>query len=152
MAVEPPSGADFALSGAGFQPPAPIAGAALRTYARVLQPDGVTLVWVEVTTDSNGFNDWVFITALIQEIKLNLGESPFWGNRGIPAFPSVVQQIAPDYYMTLIQQRYAPFFLNLTIARALPNPSDPFDAVERPVPTYQINITTHSGVQRAITV
>jgi hypothetical protein len=152
MAVEPPSGADFVLSGAGFSPPAPIAGAAKRTYARVLQPDGVTLVWVEVTTDANGFNDWVYVTAIIQEIKLNLGESPFWGNRGIPAFPSVVQQIAPDYYMTLIQQRYAPFFLSLTIARVLPDPSDPFDAVERPAPSYQINITTHTGVQRAITV
>jgi hypothetical protein len=147
-----PTAADYALSGAGFSPPAPVPGAALRTYARVLQPDGVTLQWVEVTTDVNGFNDWVYVTAIIQEIKLNLGESPFWGNRGIPAFPSVVQQIAPDYYMTLIQQRYAPFFLNLTIARILPNPNDRLDEVARPAPTYQINITTHSGVQRAITV
>jgi hypothetical protein len=147
-----PSAADYVLAGAGFSPPAPIVGSALRTYARVLQPDGVTLKWIEVTTDTFGFNDWVYVTALIQEIKLNLGESPFWANRGIPAFPSVVQQIAPDYYMTLIQQRYAPFFLNLTIARITPNPNDRLDEVVRPAPTYQINITTHSGVQRAITV
>lgn len=99
--------------------------------------------WVVVETDANGLNDYVYATALIQELKLNLGESPFWGNRGIPAHPSVVQQIAPDYYTMLIQQRYAQFFLNLIITKL----TDAVDNRGRSVPTYRVNITTHQGVQ-----
>ncbi len=113
----------------------------MRIYGRVYNELGVSR-WVEVQTDANGFNDYVYVTALIQELKLNLGESPFWGDRGIPAKPSVVQQVAPDYYTFLMQQRYAPYFLNLIIVK-VPG----LDAKARPTPVYRINITTHQGVQ-----
>lgn len=109
----------------------------MRTWGRV---NGV---WTIIETDKNGFNDYVYATALIQELLLNLGESPFWGNRGIPAHPSVVQQIAPDYYTMLMQQRYAQFFLSLIITK-LPNA---VDSEGRLVPTYRVNITTMTGVQ-----
>jgi hypothetical protein len=33
--------------------------------------------WQEITTDVQGFNDMVMLTALAQCLKLNLGESPF---------------------------------------------------------------------------
>ena len=108
----------------------------MRTFGRTYDEFGKA-TWVEVQTDANGFNDYVYVTALVQELKLNLGESPFWGNRGIPAEPSVVTQIAPDYYTFLMQKRYAPYFMNLLITR-LP---------DYPTPTYQINITTNQGVQ-----
>ena len=114
----------------------------MRTYGRAalnnLYPDQLT--WIEVITDAAGFNDYVYCTALVQELRLNLGESPFWGDRGIPAKPSVVQQVAPDYYTFLMQSRYAPYFLNLVIVR-VPEP------ITSPTPVYRINITTHQGVQ-----
>lgn len=114
----------------------------MRVYGRTTDEMGVKH-WVEVQTDANGLNDYVYVTAMIQEIKLNLGESPFWGNRGIPAHLSVVQQVAPDYYVMLIQQRYAPFFLALSIARV------PDTQVSRGQysPTYRVQATTHYGVQ-----
>ena len=113
----------------------------MRTYGRTTDEYGVK-TWVVVSTDHLGFNDYVYVTALVEELKLNLGESPFWGDRGIPAKPSVVQQVAPDYYTFLMQGRYAPHFLNLLIVR-IPG----LDATNRPTPTYRINITTHQGVQ-----
>ena len=102
----------------------------MRTYGRV----GNT--WEEVTTDSNGFNDQVYITTLIQVLKLNLGESPFYANYGIPARQSVVQQIFPDYYVSYVQQQFSPYFASLTISRVSESP-----------PTYQVNLITHTGVK-----
>ena len=121
----------------------------MRTYGRValnpLYPD--VLTWIEVQTDANGFNDAVYVTAMIQELKLNLGESPFWGNRGIPAVPSVVQQVAPDYYSYLIQQRYAPFFASLVLSRSTVSSGKGLF-----VPTYQINVVTNQGSQLIVQV
>lgn len=118
----------------------------MRTYGRVANPNSGSpdpVKWVEVQTAPNGLNDYVYVTALIQELKLNLGESPFWGDRGIPAKPSVVTQVAPDYYTMLMQQRYAPYFLAITIVR------EPNKYAGRGMyrPEYRINITTHYGVQ-----
>jgi hypothetical protein len=130
----------------GFSPvggsTAPQTQAGMRTYGRVFTSP-TEYFWQEVQTDPSGANDYVFLTGLIQELKLNLGESPFWGNRGIPAGPSVIQQVAPDYYVMLFQQRYAPQFLNLTIVR-VPGGTD---SNGKPAPTYRINATTHYGLQ-----
>jgi hypothetical protein len=115
----------------------------MRVYGRIvpdpLYPDRKK--WVEITTDDNGFNDMVYLTNMIQVIRLNLGESPFFSNWGIPAHASVMTQIAPDYYMTLIQQRFAPNF-TLCILTNLPNR---FDEDGRPAPSYQYNIVTKYG-------
>ena len=113
----------------------------MRTYGRGYD-EYSNVSWVEVQTDANGLNDYVYVTALIQEILLNLGESPFWGDRGIPAKPSLVQQVAPDYHTMLMQQRYAPYFMNLIITK-VPG----LDAGGHPTPVYRINVTTHQGVQ-----
>ena len=119
----------------------------MRTYGRVYSAPNV-YTWTEVQTDANGLNDYVYTTGFVQECKLNLGESPFWANRGIPAVPSLIQQVAPDYYMTLMQQRYAPFFLNITIVR-VPGGED---SKGKPAPFYRTNITTHYGVQIELNV
>jgi hypothetical protein len=122
----------------------------MRTYGRIapnpLYPD--QLVWVEVTTDNRGFNDMVWLTTLIQTIRLNLGESPFFANYGIPAHPSVVSQIAPDLYMTRIQQQYSQYFLSLIITRG-PNQPD-----ERgvPSPSYQVSVITQYGARLTVVV
>lgn len=105
----------------------------MRTYGRIADPYG-GLHWVEVTTDDQGLNDNVYTTALIQCFKLNLGESPFYADYGIPAHPSVVQQVFPDFYVYRTQQRFAPYFASLTIAKAAST-----------TPTYNVNILFHNG-------
>lgn len=90
--------------------------------------------WVEVSTDAQGFSDNVNITWLIQVFKLNLNESPFFGDWGIPAQPSVLTQIAPDYYVTLTQQRFAPYFASLIVTKVAQFP-----------PTYAVNLVTQQG-------
>jgi hypothetical protein len=92
--------------------------------------------WVEVDTDANGNNDLVYVTALCQALLLNLNESPFYANFGIPAQASVAQQIPPDYYVAMMQQAYAPYFASLMVSRS-----------SSATPTYQINILTHQGVR-----
>lgn len=96
---------------------------------------GQGYVWQVVETDANGFSDYVYITALVQCLKLNLGESPFWADWGIPAQRSVTQQVFPNYYVTLMQQRYSKFFASLQITQ-----------VQNPTPTYNVYIVTNQGV------
>jgi hypothetical protein len=107
----------------------------VRLYGRVDNGAGGKK-WVVVQTDANGNNDLVYVTALIQCLKLSLGESPFFAWAGIPAEESVVTQVVPDYYVSVIQQIYAPYFASLLIAR-------------RPAtttPTYDVSLITHQGV------
>lgn len=124
----------------------------MRTYGRIfaLNPDGSQQnpqppgypYWIQVNTDANGYNDAIYTTTLIQVLKLNLGESPFWANYGIPAQPSVVQQVFPDYYVTITQQQFAPFFASLIISK-VPGTINP---------TYNINLTTQQGSKFSATV
>jgi hypothetical protein len=104
----------------------------MRVYGR----DTNTGRWIEVSTDALGHNDYVYITALIQNLKLNLNESPFWANWGIPAQQSVVQQIFPDFYVALIQQRFSAYFAALVIQK-----------IQSTTPTYSIKIVTNQGVK-----
>lgn len=91
-----------------------------RVYGRVLRdplkPDAGKR-WVVVETDVNGYDDNVHVTALAQTLKLNLAESPFWANYGIPARQSIMQQYAPDFYITYIQQFYQQFFASVTVSK-----------------------------------
>jgi hypothetical protein len=88
------------------------------------------------------------LTTLAQVIKLNLGESPFFNNFGIPAHPSVVMQIYPDFYMVRTQQQFAPYFASL-ILFSLP---DAVDSDGRPAPAYQINVLTNYGSMVGVVV
>ena len=114
----------------------------MRAWGRTYNKDG-TYQWVEVTTDANGFNDAVYITELIQVLKLSLGESPFYAQYGIPAVRSVVQQVFPDYYVAATQRQFAPFFASLIIiAMPVPITSSP---TGRPISQYKVNIVTNQG-------
>src|ERR1700742_1102585 len=95
----------------------------LRTWGRPRLQDGSIGPWTEVITDSSGFNDQVYFTTLCQVLLLNLGESPFWANYGIPAHQSVVTQVYPDYYITFTQQQFSQYFASLIIAKR--NTADP---------------------------
>ena len=106
----------------------------MRIWGRQRTNSNLPGAWVAVETTPSGNNDYVYITALCQCLLLNLNESPFYGNWGIPAKASVVQQLFPTLYMSLMQQRFAPFFASLTIT-----------AQPGPVPAYNVNLTTQSG-------
>lgn len=101
----------------------------MRTYGR--DANGK---WVAVETDSNGFNDAVYLTTLIQNLKLAPQESPFFAENGIPANGSVIQQILPTFYVNRTQQQFSQYFSSLQIALS---ESDP--------PVYTISAITNSG-------
>jgi hypothetical protein len=110
---------------------------AIRTYGR-LPPNEFTgyRQWVEVTTDAAGLNDLVYVTTLAQTLLLNLNESPFYADWGIPAQQTIMSQVFPDYYITLTQQRYQQYFMSLLVSRE-----------NNPAPTYRVNVTTNQGVK-----
>jgi hypothetical protein len=108
----------------------------MRTYGRINQINGHGGQWVEVSTDASSDNSLVWATTLAQVLKLNLQESPFYGDWGIPAESAVIQQVFPDYYVTLTQQRFAQYFASLLISKQT-----------APYPAYLINITTNQGAK-----
>lgn len=110
----------------------------MRTWGRINQVDGLGGTWQEVDTDVNGENGAVYLTDLIQVLKLNLGESPFFANYGIPAQQSVLTQVQPDYYAAMTQKQFAPYFAALTISKA----SSHGNGV---APVYSVSVTTLSG-------
>lgn len=112
----------------------------MRTYGRITNADG-SKTWVEVTTDANGFDDDVWLTTLCQNFLLNLGESPFYAQCGLPAQPTIVGQVQPDFYVSRIQQQFSPFFANLVVAKQQSNP-----------PTYKVNVTKHNGAKVSLSM
>lgn len=106
----------------------------MRVYGRVYDLDG-NYTWQEVSTDSKGYDDDVYLTALAQDLQLNLGESPFYAGYGIPAHQTIVTQVYPDYYAMLAQSQYASYFASLTITRV----------PESSPPVYNVQAVTNRG-------
>lgn len=106
----------------------------MRTYGRTYDELG-NATWVEVDTDAAGFNDNVYLTTLAQVLKLNLGESPFFANYGIPQVQTIVTQVFPDYYVMQTQSQFAPLFASLVIQRVSGTTA----------PVYNIAATSHRG-------
>lgn len=101
----------------------------MRTYGR--NSEGK---WVLVETDEYGFNDAIYLTTLVQNLKLSPQESPFFANNGIPAQASVIQQILPTYYVNRLQQQFSQYFSSLQIAMVSDDP-----------PVYNISAITNAG-------
>jgi hypothetical protein len=128
----------------------------MRTYGRTQDVLTGQKKWWVVTTDINGFNDSVYLTDLAQVIKLNLGESPFFANWGIPAHESVMTQIYPDFFLTRIQQQFSARFASC-ILTPLPvdqGSADSFAAGQGggPAPRYFINVLTNYGSRIGVRV
>jgi hypothetical protein len=115
----------------------------MRVYGRTTDELG-NKSWVVIQTDSAGNNEYVYVTALVQVLKLNLGESPFYGNFGIPARQSVMQQLAPDFYVAFIQSQYSQYFASLIIYKAA--------AVFPPRPTYNISVLMTTGTKFQVAI
>lgn len=114
----------------------------MRVYGRITNGDG-SKTWVVVQTDqATGSNAWIYVTALCQALLLNLNESPFYSQFGIPAQQSVQMQVAPDLYVTRIQQYFSQFFASLIVAK------DPAASV----PTYNVRATLPDGTPVSVTV
>lgn len=121
----------------------------MRTYGRTQDVITGQKKWWVVVTDTAGFNDSVYLTDLAQVLKLNLGESPFFANYGIPAHESVMTQVFPTFFMLRTQQQFADFFasLILTPAPVDQGSADSFAAGQdgAPAPRYYINVLTNYG-------
>lgn len=105
----------------------------MRTWGRIMENGQKK--WIKVEPDANGDASYFWLTNLIQTLKLNLGESPFYANVGIPAQQSIMTQIYPDYYVTQIQRQFAPYFASLIINR-VENTQNP---------TYNLTIIFFNG-------
>jgi hypothetical protein len=124
---------------------------AMRIYGRTpvdpRNPKG-PFKWLVVETTPAGLNDDVYIVALAQTLKLNVNESPFWGNYGIPAHQSIMRQIMPDFYILQAQQFYSRFFASLIVTK-IPNQPQPalndLQAVNVPAPIYRFSVITNYG-------
>lgn len=124
----------------------------MRTYGRanVLDANGRPVFvdgrplkyWVVVETDENGYDDNVWLTTLCQVLLLNLNESPFYANWGIPARQSVLQQVPPDFWVTFTQQNFSGYFASLIVAK---------EPIASP-PTYRINVITQQGAKLNFTL
>lgn len=106
----------------------------MRTWGRVTGEDGRRR-WVAVETAESGDNTQVWLTTLIQTLKLNLGESPLFTQYGIPAQQSVMTQVYPDYYVNMVQQQFAGYFASLTVRRVT--------TIGDPV--YEVEVVTLNG-------
>ena len=106
----------------------------MRTYSRTQNPDK-SWSWNLVTTDANGYQDQIYAVTLIQCLKLNLNESPFFGNLGIPGAQAVASQVPPDNYIANIQAYFAPYFASLIITK-IPGPGNP---------QYRANVVFQNG-------
>jgi hypothetical protein len=74
--------------------------------------DPNTQQWVEITETG-----YVWLATLAQTLRLNEGESPVYGNYGIPAQQSIMSQIAPDAAVNRTQSQYSPYFSQLQVIR-----------------------------------
>lgn len=102
--------------------------------------------WQEVDTDANGFNDAVYLTTLTQVLQLSLNESPFYGSFGLPAEQSVIQQLFPNYNVSLLQQYFSQYFASLRVNQTTTD----VDGVA--TPTYNVSIITNQGAQLSASV
>lgn len=107
----------------------------MRTYGRVTDSEG-NRVWVEVQQDEAGHEDYIWITTMIQCLLLNIGESPFYANYGIPAQRSLIQQVFPDFYVSQTQRQFVKRFASLIISK-----------VTSPTPIYNVNVITNQGTK-----
>jgi hypothetical protein len=90
----------------------------MRTWGRINGGvNGIGGTWIEVSTDSAGFNCSVQLTTLCQTLLLASGEDPLNANLGIPGIQAITQQLFPDAAAAAVQAQYAPSFASLTVAR-----------------------------------
>ena len=101
--------------------------------------DPATNKWTTITDPS-----YIYLATVAQTLRLALGESPFYGNYGIPAQQSVINQIAPNLAVNNTQNQYAPYFasLSMTSQSIVPQPTYAISAVLQNGTTIQTTVAT----------
>jgi len=116
----------------------------MRAYGRVTDKYG-NKSWVVIQSDSGGDSSYVYVTGLAQCLKLNLNESPFWANFGIPAKDAVIQQMQPDFYVSFISSYFSQFFASLIMAKQP-------QKLGQTTPVYNIGVIRNNGSQFNATI
>ena len=106
-----------------------------RVWGRRTADDG-TRSWEAFETDAEGYNDAPYFIWLQNVLLLNLNESPFYSDWGIPVQQTLATSVFPDYYTSQTQQRFSQYFPSCVIAR-----------VSSSAVSYSVNITTSRGIQ-----
>lgn len=106
-----------------------------RVWGRVHNANG-TRTWNAYETSDSGSDDMPNFIWLQNVLLLQLNESPFYSDWGVPVHKTLATQIFPDYYMSLTQQRFAQYFASCIITR-----------VATDQPEYQVSIVTKTGIK-----
>lgn len=113
----------------------------MRIHGRKKNADG-TLSWVTIDTEKGGDQDSVYVLWLIQVLKMNTLESPFWPDWGVPMWQALQNTYYPDSSLAKIQSDFSQYFAYLSITR-VPSASDI---------AYSISLITKSGSQATFQV
>lgn len=114
----------------------------MRTYGRTVPDENGNRVWVALDTDNGTPVDLIWFATLAQTLRLQLGESPFYANYGLPGYQSVQTQVPPDFYVARTQQQFSQYFASLIVYRApnqQSNPKQPYTVV------YNVQALCHNG-------
>ncbi len=112
----------------------------MRIHGRQLNPDG-TKTWVTLDTANGDSEDAVYVLWLIQTLKLNTLESPYWPGWGVPIWQVMQNTFYPDSSIAKIQADFSQYFAFLSIAR-----------VANPDPYYRVIVITKNGTMKTIKV
>ncbi|UMM63143.1 hypothetical protein [Aristophania vespae] len=82
----------------------------MRVWTRQFQSDG-TRKWVAVTGNQ------AIIAWLQNNLLLQLGESPFYADKGLPVTQSLISRIWPDYYLNQLQEFFRDYVSTIQITR-----------------------------------
>lgn len=113
----------------------------MRIHGRKTNPDG-TKSWVTIDTEDGGDQDSVYVLWLIQVLKMNTLESPFWPGWGVPMWQALQNTYYPDSSLSQIQATFSQYFTYLSISKV---PSDT-------LLQYSISLITKSGNQAQFVV
>ncbi len=102
----------------------------MRTWGRQKNQDGSFGPWQRITDPQ-----FVWLATLVQTLRLNQGESPLYGDFGIPAPDAVTTQIAPDAAVARTQAQYVQYFASLAVS-AVPGAQEP---------TYNVEVVLNDG-------
>lgn len=106
-----------------------------RVWGRIHNSDG-SRTWQAFETDDNGYDDAPNLIWLQNVLLLNLNESPFYADWGIPIQQTLATSVFPDYYTAKIQQRFTAYFASVVVTRIYSSDI-----------SYSVNVTTRTGYQ-----
>lgn len=84
----------------------------MRIYHKIKDENTNRTKWIIITDP-----DEIYVFWLIEVLRLILGESPFSADWGIPATETIATNIYPDYYVSIVKEKFAPYFQYLSIER-----------------------------------